>query len=650
MNTLLGERKLVTICMPVYNGAGFVHSSVSSLLSQSYRNLEVIVVDDGSTDGTLDILSSFKDSRLKIIPNDENAGNLTRRNQAFEAATGDYIAIMDADDLCRHDRVERQVAALKRGYELCGSFAASGQSPAKVERVWRLPQRGPELVRSALFGSPMANPSVMMTRELLERMNFRFKLDFFPAADYEAWARLIFKERVPTYIVPSPLIFRRVHGASITHTKARKMAQQADEVRRSLLVDLDVPADLIALHNRAVNGSVEAEEIEQLRHLHTELLPRAMPDVFSSGTVYYRHNDARITLGDVKTTKRSAPNVSVIVPAYNVGEMLVECVSSVVETNSEGVEVIIVDDGSTDDTPEICDRLAEKHPGRVRVVHQENGGLSAARNTGVAKSQAAYIFFLDGDDFMASEAIDMLYEEAVRTRADVVVSTHLAYFEDTRRTDPRHHVTETKLYANGVFEAFAQRKFGYIAANKLIRRELASDVPFRPGIYHEDELFCPELFLKAKRVATLAKDLYYYRQREGSITSNVTQKHIRDWVFIAESVLEIGFQYGLNTATSEGYSSLMNYLFMAARNKLAKLEDTSDTFDAEIHASISQLEARMTQVCGVNDPMARPKAANDGAKQKEKADHRRNWGELQRIQSMLGKLARATDTKRSTAG
>ncbi len=636
--------------MPVFNGAKYVHSSVSSLLAQTYENLEIIVVDDGSTDGTVDILHGFKDSRLKIIANDENAGNLTRRNQAFENCTGQYIAIMDADDLCRPDRVERQVAALKNGYDLCGSFAASGKSPAKVERVWRLPLHGAELVRSALFGSPMANPSVMMTRSVFERTHFRFNLDFFPAADYEAWARLIFMERVPTFIVPEPLIFRRNHGDSISHRKARLMAEQADNVRRELLTHVGAPADLVELHNKALVAPLDEAEVAALRSLYEDVLPKAMPDVFGEGSVYYRHNDIRFSCAPIQSSHETRMNVSVVVPAYNVGTMLEECVASVIETNSSKIEVIIVDDGSTDGTSGICDALAEKYEGRVQVVHQENGGLSAARNAGVARSRAEYVFFLDGDDFMAPHAIDILYAEASRTAADVVVSTHSAYYEDTKRTEPRHEVKESKLYTNDVFGAFARRDFGYIAANKLIRRKLAQAVPFHRNIYHEDELFCPELFLKAKRVATLSKELYFYRQREGSITSKVTQKHIKDWLFIAEKVMLLGFQYGLSVANSEGFSLLMNYLFLAARNKLDRLDEPSQEFAARVHASVSLLEARLVRVCSVNDPLAAPAgiAASGGASNNAKTA-RAQWRELRRLQRMLDELARATDAKARTS-
>ncbi len=640
------EDDLVTICMPVFNGARYVQSSVTSLLAQTHRNLEVIVVDDGSTDTTLEILHSFQDSRLKIIENDENRGNLVRRNQAFDVASGAYIAIMDADDVCRADRVARQVACLKAGYALSGSFVANGRSPAFVKTVWRLPQQGHELVRSALFGSPMANPSVMMTRELFEEQAFRFDVDMFPAADYDAWSRLIFTERVPTFIVPAPLIFRRIHEASISHQKAKLMAQQADKVRRRLLGKLDVPSELIDLHNKALATPVDKAEVDELHRLHQDVLRQAMPDVFGSGSVNYRQNNLRIPLAPTSSSSGSqspSKKVSVIVPAYNVGALLNECVDSVAGTSSEAVEVIIVDDGSTDDTPKVCAALGEKYGDKVRVVRQKNGGLSAARNAGVGQSSAEYVFFLDGDDFMAPGAIDELYELAQRTQADVVVSTHSAYFEDTKKTEPRHEVTETKTYTADVFDHFANRTFGYIAANKLIKRHLVEEVPFYKGIYHEDELFCPELFLRAKRVSTLAKELYYYRQRSGSITSTVTEKHIRDWVFIAERVMNLGFQFGLSTQSSVGFSKLMAYLLLAARNKLSKLETCPETFANEIHAAASLLEARLVNICGIHDPHAATTRTQDTPHKTDPKVVRSQWRELRKLQDTLAQLMQAMD-------
>lgn len=652
------SEKLVSICMPVFNGSRFVHSSVESLLRQSYRNLEIIVVDDGSTDSTLEMLHSFDDSRLRVISNADNQGNLVRRNQAFEEASGDFIAIMDADDLCSPDRVVRQVAALNSGFELCGSYVANGQSPALTKNVWQLPREGNQLVRMALFGSPMANPSVMMTRDLLTKHDFRFDLDMFPAADYNAWARLIFIERTPAYIVPAPLIFRRIHGASISHTKSKLMAKKADEVRQKLLEHVNVPADLIKLHNKAINMPVNDDELVQLHHLHQTVLRDAMPDVFDSGSVYYRQSNKRIPLGvtieptedtsAAAKTKAEKPKltakVSVIVPAYNVGDLLKECVASVIETCSNDVEVIIVDDGSTDNTPQICKALSRKYGNRLQLVRQQNGGLSAARNAGVDHSAAEYVFFLDGDDFMAPGAIDKLHELAQSARADVVVSTHSAYYEDTKKTVPRHEVTETKTYTNAIFDHFADRSFGYIAANKLIRRELLIKVPFHRGIYHEDELFCPELFLSAQRVATLAEELYFYRQRSGSITSKVTEKHVRDWLFIANRVMEIGFRFGLNTQSSPGFAKLMAYLLLAARNKLDRMDTCSDAFADEVFAATGRLEAQLMMVCDVHDPRRAPGSQLAQSKTPDSKTVQASWREVCLLQNRLAQLTKNMET------
>ncbi len=100
--------------MPVFNGEKFISQSVQSILSQTHKNLELIIMDDGSTDRTVEIISSFKDSRIRLFENKQNKGNLYRRNEAFKMAEGDFIAIMDADDVSVSERLFLQKEVLKK--------------------------------------------------------------------------------------------------------------------------------------------------------------------------------------------------------------------------------------------------------------------------------------------------------------------------------------------------------------------------------------------------------------------------------------------------------------------------------------------------------------------------------------------------------
>lgn len=601
------KNEVVSVCIPVFNESAYVRGSVNSILRQTHRDVEVIVVDDGSSDGTLEALSEIRDSRLRVIENDDNRGNLYRRNQAFEQCSGDYVAIMDADDICQPDRLERQVAALRRGYRLCGSWVVSGLSPALVEKIWHIPTEGAVLARSALFGSPLANPSVMMSRDLLDEEDFRFDSAFYPAADYHAWAKKIFLQSTPTFVVPAPLLFRRLHGASISHRNAKLQDQKADEVRALLLRETGVDEDLIALHNRALREKVGEDDLLRLKDLYQVALRDLRPDLFSEGSLRIRGNNEVVHLKPAGAAA-AGPIISVIVPAYNTGRLLEECVVSVLDHNKLDIELIVVDDGSTDDTPDICAELSARFDKRLRIIRRANGGLSEARQTGLDAALGEYIYFLDGDDFLAPGAVDLLLREAKRTNADVVVSGHAAYYEHDGSTEPRLKVEDKLVYSSDIFDHFASRVFGYIAANKLIRTKLARKIRFEPGIYHEDELYCPELFLRATRVATVPEMLYLYRQRSGSITSEITEKHVRDWLYLTRKVLELCQSYGLSHTKSKGFAVLMRYLLEAPRRKLDRMEAPSSELRALVGREVSEMENRLILMDGVGEVLTAPKA------------------------------------------
>ncbi len=605
-NPQLPDNEIVSVCIPVYNEAAHVRSSVNSILRQTYREIEVIVVDDGSSDGTLEALSEIQDSRLHVVENTDNKGNLHRRNQAFEQCSGDYIAIMDADDISHPDRIMRQVATMRRGYRLCGAWTAAGVSPANVDKFWHIPTEGQALARSALFGSPLANPSVMMSRDLLDEEQFRFDPDFYPAADYHAWATKIFLQSTPTFVVPAPLLFRRLHGASISHRHAELQNRKADEVRSFLLRETGVDEDLIALHNRALLEPVDEEELTRLRRLYQVVLRDLRPDLFSDGSVRIKGNKETVHLKKAQA-ETIAPTVSVVIPAYNTGRLLEECVVSVLDHNELDLELIIVDDGSTDDTPEICTELSARFDERLRIIRRENGGLSEARHTGLTAARGTYVFFLGGDDFLAPGAIDLLAREAKAAKADVVVSGHVAFYEHDGSSEPRLKVEEKLVYSRDIFDHFAMRTFGYTAANKLIRADLARKIRFEPGIYHEDELYCPELFLRATCVVTVPEMLYFYRQRSGSITSEITEKHVRDWLYLTSRVLDLCQSYGLNHTQSKGFALLMRYLLEAPRRKLDRMKTASPELRTLVDHAVSEMENKLILSGGVGEVLHKPK-------------------------------------------
>lgn len=207
--------------------------------------------------------------------------------------------------------------------------------------------------------------------------------------------------------------------------------------------------------------------------------------------------------------------ISVIVPVYNVEPYLRECIDSILAQTYTDFELILVDDGSPDKCGEICDEYAAKDS-RIRVIHQENGGLSAARNAGLDIAQGEYVTFVDSDDFVAPNYLAVLYQMIDKTGADVSTCDYTSDFSTRYVTDEADYVVLAGT------DACAQPYLynGEIKINacgKIYSRYLWQNVRFPLGKIHEDQAVVPIVLYKAKKVAASRVQIYYYRIAEGSI-------------------------------------------------------------------------------------------------------------------------------------
>ena len=214
------------------------------------------------------------------------------------------------------------------------------------------------------------------------------------------------------------------------------------------------------------------------------------------------------------------PELSIIVPIYKVEKYLEECIQSILGQTFTDLELILVDDGSPDACPQMCDAAAEQDS-RVRVIHQKNGGLSAARNTGIEVARGNWLGFVDSDDFVAPDFYEKLYNAAVNADADCAVCSVQLIHEDGSRMDTP---PQWKVYGRGytgedVLKTITwQDNVPYLVAwNKLYRREVFRTLRYPVGRINEDVFVFAELFDTIKMVACVEQPLYFYRQRKDSI-------------------------------------------------------------------------------------------------------------------------------------
>lgn len=235
--------------------------------------------------------------------------------------------------------------------------------------------------------------------------------------------------------------------------------------------------------------------------------------------------------------------ISVIIPAYNIEEYIGECIESVLAQSGVEMEIIVVDDGSTDATPAIVDEYAARH-GHIKVIHRTNGGLAAARNTALEHCTGDWITMVDGDDLLMPGALALMLKAANDTEADMVMGAY-ADFTDVAPAAlasadssaaaatiiSGRQAVETMLYRRGPTATVHSSAWG-----KLYRRELWEHHTFKAGILYEDLEVVPRISLNARRVAVVDDIVYAYRYNSNSILHVFTPNRL-DVIDVARSLV-----------------------------------------------------------------------------------------------------------------
>ncbi|MCR2822011.1 glycosyltransferase [Lederbergia panacisoli] len=227
--------------------------------------------------------------------------------------------------------------------------------------------------------------------------------------------------------------------------------------------------------------------------------------------------------------------ISIIVPIYNVEKYLSFCIESILNQTYIYFELILVNDGSPDKCGEICDEYAKKDK-RIKVIHQNNGGLSSARNAGINIATGEYIAFVDSDDFIHNRMYELLYTNARKYKSDIVMCNLLKVNESEKNKIEAYNINiEAQIYTN--IEALKQiynRSEGInfvVATNKLFRRQLFNNLRFKIGRTHEDEFLVHRIFYESNRVTHIPVAMYYYRQRNNSIMGSPFSLKMLDEVY-----------------------------------------------------------------------------------------------------------------------
>lgn len=263
------------------------------------------------------------------------------------------------------------------------------------------------------------------------------------------------------------------------------------------------------------------------------------------------------------------PKISVIVPIYKVEKYIVDCVDSIANQTYKNLEIILVDDGSPDNCPAICDEYAEKDP-RVVVIHKNNGGLSDARNVGLDRATGEYIGFVDGDDYISPNMYAVLINRLQEHGADMAICNYLCVDESHEPVAGKNCVQPLRnecLTAEHFIEGYSGPYGWYyvVAWNKLYKKELFDQLRYPLGKQHEDEFLIHHIVYRCKIISCVEDSLYFYLQRSESIMAQQFSVKTMD---IGEALMD---QY--HFAKGKGLTTLKNFAVRRLSYKMERWKD-----------------------------------------------------------------------------
>lgn len=251
-----GEAPAVTVLLPVHDGEAFVAEAVSSILAQTFRDFELLVIDDDSQDRSAEIVAGFDDPRIRLVRNEGRMELIRTLNRGLDLARGKYVARMDADDVSLPQRLAQQVAFLDANAAVgaCGSWVQTLCDGGG--NVWRFPESSEDIRCRLLFDAALAHPSVCLRRAAFEAAGLRYDESARHAEDYDLWARA--SDAFPLANLACVLLRYRVHGGSVSQRHRAEQSATVARIQRGRLANLGLaPSDAeLAAHRFVASGPV----------------------------------------------------------------------------------------------------------------------------------------------------------------------------------------------------------------------------------------------------------------------------------------------------------------------------------------------------------------------------------------------------------
>ena len=568
------SRELISIIVPIYNTDCYLRQCLGSIINQSYKNFEVLLINDGSVDDSAMICKEFaeKDSRIRYFEK-ENGGVSSARNLGLKNVKGNYITFVDSDDWVEENYLEVLYNALKEN-EVDISISAHNYFNMD-DNLYYLPSYSEEQLHTLDIGKVSRDEFLELFPEL-SSLNHDFNCAVSKLFKADVVKNLLFDESVnygedldfffklylkvsSVYYVNQPTYIYRQHQRSASNNCLESHAISEIRIYEKILkkiTELHIP------NNRYI------EKFKIILYFRLSQFPDSQ--------VLKSYESFISVMSDSVMYSQSL--ISIIVPIYNVENYLRMCLDSIEHQTYSNIEVLLINDGSPDSSGEICQEYVARDS-RFRYFEKENGGLSDARNYGIERSNGMYLTFVDSDDWLSLTYVEDLYQAAIRNDADTVVSHYTIYNESDRNYYV--HIWDDYYEKNYtgeelVLELPSLELNGYVYITSwgiLFKKELFNNIRFPKGKVIEDSRTNYKLFFRSNKVAYIHKEIYYHREGIESIGSGVNERLLTD---VLECLLE---RLAIYTIKGWNYSDEKNNVMgcLRLRYKQAKENGLQDT-------------------------------------------------------------------------
>lgn len=603
-----------SILIPAYNVASYIQETLDSVYAQTFSNYEIIVVDDGSTDGTSVILQSQNETRLRVI-HQKNSGVSSARNAGIAAAIGEFIAFLDGDDLwapwhlsnaynffTEHPEVNWYSSHFIRSEDVRKGFAQL------------TPDSGYDIVDYFSGTAWVCSSTVILAKKAIPKECF-FSVGMTYGEDVLAWLHFALQNPMIGLGQAADCIYR-FHVSSA-------VAARAADINTEIVSSKTLYKKWSALHEEGTldkahsfcrkhligkwirniymndnrDWKAHLQELNPLLGLacrswistyhlllsalsfifslplclHCWIKGRSVPSPEYFPTQELPYDSSKQTLS-MQSQESDAPFFSIVIPAYNVQDYIKDTLQSVFHQTFSDFEIIVVEDGSTDDTAKVLTLI--KDP-RLRVIHQKNKGVSSARNTGFAACRGKYIAMLDSDDIWKPWHLELARQFFL---AHPDVCWHSSRCEIVEKAPCDYASTlMPKNTRSSAIHFFKDKHLRYMSSSSLcIRRDAIKELPFFPENmkYSEDTSAFFRFALTHLNYGVSHVESVFYLRRPGSVTTNV-MKDVRkclesDWdIFHQYAIMFHEHPMGADAIRNIRSSVLSKWMYQILRNSPA---------------------------------------------------------------------------------